>query len=79
MAYFTSNEGRPGKPYYLMIDVSGFTKLLTFLTDRFGKQEAGDIMNMSILNRYCLNRMGALISYYGRGEPEDPGQAAKTP
>jgi len=77
VAYFTSNEGRPGKPYYLMIDVSGFTKLLTFLTDRFGKQEAGDIMNMSILNRYCLNRMGALISYYGRGEPEDPGSGGE--
>jgi len=78
VAYFTGNRGRRGrKPYYLMIDVSGFTKLLTFLTDRFGKQEAGDIMNMSILNRFCLNRMGALISYYGSGEPDDPGSGGE--
>jgi len=77
VAYFTGDQARPGKPYYLMIDVSGFTKLLTFLTDRFGKQEAGDIMNMSILNRYCLNRMGALISYYGSGEPDDPGSGGE--
>ncbi len=79
VAYF-KRPGRPGlKPSYVMIDVSGFTKLLTFLTDRFGKQEAGDIMNMSILNRYCLNRMGALIACYGEagaGEDTDPAADA---
>lgn len=65
VAYF-ARPGQPAvRPSYVMIDVSGFTKLLTFLTDRFGKQEAGDIMNMSILNRYCLNRMGALIAHFG--------------
>ena len=67
VAYFSGSGGRRAGTYYLMIDVSGFTKLLTFLTDRFGKQEAGDIMNMSILNRYCLNRVGELIRYYGGG------------
>ncbi|MEA1997472.1 MAG: hypothetical protein U9N45_07520, partial [Gemmatimonadota bacterium] len=61
-----------------MLDVSGFTSLLTFLTDRFGKQEAGDIMNMSILNRFCLNRIGFLVDHFGC-EDEDgcpPGEKA---
>ncbi len=77
VAYFR-RPGRVGqRPSYVMIDVSGFTKLLTFLTDRFGKQEAGDIMNMSILNRYCLNRMGTLIACYGRaGVSEDSQPSA---
>ncbi len=77
VAYF-KRPGRTGlRPSYVMIDVSGFTKLLTFLTDRFGKQEAGDIMNMSILNRYCLNRMGVLIACYGQaGVREDTDPAA---
>jgi tetratricopeptide (TPR) repeat protein len=77
VAYF-KRPGRVGQlPSYVMIDVSGFTKLLTFLTDRFGKQEAGDIMNMSILNRYCLNRMGILIACYGQdGVREDTLPAA---
>ncbi|MBW7996887.1 MAG: tetratricopeptide repeat protein [Candidatus Glassbacteria bacterium] len=77
VAYFTRPR-RPGaRPSYVMIDVSGFTKLLTFLTDRFGKQEAGDIMNMSILNRYCLNRMGMLIAHFGaQGAEQDTDPAA---
>ena len=49
--------------YFFFADVSGFTALLSFLTDRFGKEEAGDIMNLSILNRFCLNKMGQIISF----------------
>ena len=48
--------------YLFFADVSGFTALLTFLTDRFGKEEAGDIMNLGILNRFCLNKWGWCLS-----------------
>jgi len=50
--------------YFFFADVSGFTALLTFLTDRFGKEEAGDIMNLSILNRFCLNKMGLILDHF---------------
>jgi len=65
--------------FFLMLDVSGFTALLTFLTDRFGKQEAGDIMNLGILNRYCLNRIGVLLHHFASGAEgrlDSPGEAA---
>ena len=50
--------------YLFFADVSGFTALLTFLTDRFGKEEAGDIMNLGILNRFCLNKMGLILEHF---------------
>ena len=50
--------------YFFFADVSGFTALLTFLTERFGKEEAGDIMNLGILNRFCLNKMGLLLHHF---------------
>ncbi|MBN2289051.1 MAG: tetratricopeptide repeat protein [Candidatus Glassbacteria bacterium] len=59
-----------GGSYFFFSDVSGFTALLTFLTDRFGKEEAGDIMNLSILNRYCLNKMGIILDHF-RKEPAE--------
>lgn len=69
VAYFAGKAAEKPRRFYLMLDISGFTALLTFLTDRFGKQEAGDIMNMSILNRYCLNRIGLLVHHFGN--PDD--------
>jgi len=56
--------------YFFFADVSGFTALLTFLTERFGKEEAGDIMNLSILNRFCLNKMGLVLDCF---KDEDEG------
>ncbi|MEA2063674.1 MAG: hypothetical protein U9P14_08260, partial [Gemmatimonadota bacterium] len=59
--------------FFLMLDVSGFTAILTFLTDHFGKQEAGDIMNLGILNRYCLNRIGVLLHHFAFESTSEPG------
>ncbi|MCE5271519.1 tetratricopeptide repeat protein [bacterium] len=59
LGYLRNRDGSGS--YFFFADVSGFTALLTFLTDRFGKEEAGDIMNLSILNRFCLNKMGLLF------------------
>ncbi len=50
--------------YFFFADVSGFTALLTSLTERFGKEEAGDIVNLSILNRFCLNKMGLVLDHF---------------
>ncbi|MBN2288367.1 MAG: AAA family ATPase, partial [Candidatus Glassbacteria bacterium] len=78
IAYLGGSGAR--KPdFFLMLDVSGFTALLTFLTDRFGKQEAGDIMNLGILNRYCLNRIGILLHHFAAcqaGKADNPGETA---
>ena len=41
---YLSDRAALSRSFFLMLDVSGFTTLLTFLTDHFGKQEAGDIM-----------------------------------
>ena len=57
--------------YYFFADVSGFTALLTFLTERFGKEEAGDIMNLGILNRFCLNKMGYILKDIAEGAAGD--------
>ncbi|HUU30072.1 MAG TPA: AAA family ATPase [archaeon] len=78
VAYFTGKERGRLRRFFMMLDVSGFTALLTFLTDRFGKQEAGDIMNLSILNRYCLDKIGLLVHYFGSqdGEFSTPGEKA---
>lgn len=61
--------------YLFFADVSGFTALLTFLTERFGKEEAGDIMNLSILNRFCLNKMGLIIDHF-KSEDENGDRAS---
>ncbi len=66
---YLKNHGSSGK-YLFFADVSGFTALLTFLTDRFGKEEAGDIMNLGILNRFCLNKMGQVLEHF-RDEHSD--------
>ncbi len=74
---YLRDEGDPGA-WFFFADVSGFTALLTFLTERFGKEEAGDIMNLSILNRYCLDKMGLLLDHF-KDEAlagGDPGLAA---
>jgi len=77
LSYFgNSNAGQPG--FFLMMDISGFTALLTFLTDHFGKQEAGDIMNLGILNRYCLNRFGMLQHHFAAGADGHPGAPGET-
>ncbi|HUU30073.1 MAG TPA: tetratricopeptide repeat protein [archaeon] len=68
---YLRNPGDQGA-YFFFADVSGFTALLTFLTDRFGKEEAGDIMNLGILNRYCLNKMGLVLEHF----KEEPGRGA---
>ena len=62
--------------YFFFADVSGFTALLTFLTERFGKEEAGDIMNLSILNRYCLDKMGMILDHFKDTDAGDRGLAA---
>ncbi len=60
---YLRNRGSGGT-YLFFADVSGFTALLTFLTDSFGKEEAGDIMNLGILNRFCLNKMGLVLEHF---------------
>ncbi|HLA41335.1 MAG TPA: hypothetical protein VJ417_15140, partial [Candidatus Glassbacteria bacterium] len=72
LAYLTNSAG--DGTYLLFADVSGFTALLTFLTDRFGKEEAGDIMNLGILNRFCLNKMGLILEHFR--DEEDGGDRA---
>ncbi len=62
LGYFRNHSS--GGSYLFFADVSGFTALLTFLTDRFGKEEAGDIMNLGILNRFCLNKMGLVLEHF---------------
>ena len=75
LGYLRNSDGSGN--YYFFADVSGFTALLTFLTERFGKEEAGDIMNLSILNRFCLNKMGLLFSRLRGNDREiDRGVAA---
>jgi predicted ATPase len=77
IAYLSaSSDGEPD--FFLMLDVSGFTALLTFLTNRFGKQEAGDIMNLGILNRYCLNRIGILLHHFASNADSKPCSPAET-
>ncbi len=74
LGYLRNTDGSGS--YFFFADVSGFTALLTFLTDRFGKEEAGDIMNLSILNRFCLNKMGLLFErLQGSGDSTDRGVA----
>lgn len=68
LAYLRNADGSGS--YWIFADVSGFTVLLTYLTERFGKEEAGDIMNLSILNRFCLNKMGLLLKHL-RGSDSD--------
>ena len=73
LAYLTNSAG--DGIYLMFADVSGFTALLTFLTDRFGKEEAGDIMNLGILNRFCLNKMGLILEHF-RDEQDDGDRAS---
>ncbi len=71
------NDPQSEGSYFFFADVSGFTALLTFLTDRFGKEEAGDIMNLSILNRFCLNKMGIILDHFCKEcDTEDRGLTA---
>jgi tetratricopeptide (TPR) repeat protein len=69
LGYLHNTDGAGS--YFFFSDVSGFTALLTFLTDRFGKEEAGDIVNLSILNRYCLNKMGLILDHFRKEPPVD--------
>ena len=69
LGYLKNPDAADG--YYFFADVSGFTALLTFLTERFGKEEAGDIMNLGILNRFCLNKMGYILKDIAEGSAGD--------